>query len=155
MRRERPGVDAAHLIELLTSQRDLYRRLRELSERQRSVLAGDRPELLLGILRDRQHLVSALVRLNQQLAPYRRDWEQYREAMPEPQRGQAAALLEEIHDLLRGILRSDQEDSAVLAARKQAVASMLNETAEGRLANVAYAGPTRPSESPGRADLHG
>ena len=46
------------LITLLSEQRELYQRLRDLSERQRSLISSDRPEQLLSILRERQTLVA-------------------------------------------------------------------------------------------------
>jgi hypothetical protein len=133
------ALDPERLVNLLTQQRDLYLRLQELSERQRSMIAGDRPELLLNILRDRQDLVTSLARLNDELAPYRRHWDDMYRALPDAQRDQASTLLQEINGLLRVILRTDQEDGALLSARKQAVAAGLTATAGGQTANSAYA----------------
>lgn len=127
------------LIGLLTEQRDLYRKLQELSDRQRDLIAGDRPEQLLSILRDRQTLVTALARVNEQLAPYRRNWQSIYETLPERDKRNASELLEQINGMLQVILRTDQEDQALLSARKQAVARSLNDVNGGRAANAAYA----------------
>jgi hypothetical protein len=108
------------LIALLTQQRDLYLKLRVLSDKQRSMISGDRPGLLLEILQERHDLVAALARLNESLSPFRRDWDANYAALPEEERGQASALLREINGLLAAILRTDQEDEALLAARKHA-----------------------------------
>ena len=59
------------------------KRLRELSDQQRTLITGDRPELLLNILRERQTLVGALARLNERLAPFRRNWEGLYAGFPE------------------------------------------------------------------------
>jgi hypothetical protein len=147
--------NAGRLIELLTEQRDLYRQLRELSGRQRALISGDRPELLLNILRDRQTRVAALARLNEQLAPYRRNWNETYEALPPDTRASAAALLAEINDLLKLILRSDQEDGALLSARKSAVAASLQELSGGRRINQAYAGHAGQPDDARSADLTG
>lgn len=135
-----PAPDAAHLhlLTLLTQQRDLYARLQELSDRQRSLICGERPEQLLNILRDRQVLVTALARLNEDLAPFRRDWEATYAALPEPTRSAAARLLAEISGMLRTILQSDHEDGALLAARKQVIARELNEVGQTQAATNAY-----------------
>ncbi len=127
------------LIALLTQQRELYCKLRALSDKQRSMISGDRPALLLEILHERHDLVAALARLNESLAPFRRDWDANYAALPEDERGQASALLREINGLLAGILRTDQEDEALLAARKQAIAADLAATTGGRVVNAAYA----------------
>ena len=135
-----PNVpDATRIVALLTRQRDLYRQLRELSEKQRHTITGDRPELLLSILRDRQQLVNELARLNTEMGPLRRNWDAAYAALPEAERGQASELLQEINGLLRVILRTDQEDGALLAARKQAVAAEIAGLAGGQQVNTAYA----------------
>jgi len=142
------------LLKLLRRQRDLYRKLQDLSERQRNLIAGDRPELLLNILRDRQTLVTGLAKVNEELAPYRRDWQKVHESLPDGVRETASRLLDEINGMLQFILKTDQEDQALLSARKQAVARSLNDLSGGRTANAAYAqqGGTRGGRS---ADLNG
>jgi hypothetical protein len=147
-------LDPARLLELLRRQRDLYRSLRELSEKQRSMISGNRPELLLTILRERQDLVTALARLNEELGPFRRHWDTLYAGLPDDQRAQASELLLEINGLLRIILRSDQEDGALLSARKQAISAELTGVTGGRVANAAYARHAAASR-PAAADLGG
>jgi len=148
-------LDPNELIALLEKQRDLYLKLRVLSDKQRSMIAGDRPALLLEILRERQDLVASLARLNEQLAPFRRHWDVTHAALPEQRRQQASALLHEINGLLRGILQTDQEDGALLAARKQAVAADLAATTGGKTANAAYARQAGTPFGPAAADMTG
>lgn len=143
------------LLTLLKQQRDLYLRLQELSERQRSLISGDRPELLLNILRDRQTLVTALASVNQELSPYRRDWQSVYEALPEVTRHSVSELLEEINGMLQVILRADQEDQALLSARKQAVARSLSEVSGAQTANAAYAHQATRGRGRGSADVTG
>lgn len=139
-------LDPSVMIDLLTKQRDLYRSLRDLSAKQRTMISGGRPELLLNILRDRQDLVTTLARLNEELGPFRRNWDSLYAGLPDAQREQASRILHEINDLLRVILRTDQEDGALLSARKQTIASELADVSGGRTANAAYA---RHAGSPG------
>jgi hypothetical protein len=143
------------LIKLLKEQRDLYRRLQELSERQRTLITGDRPELLLNILRDRQTLVTALAKVNEQLSPYRRNWQSIHATLPEVTRHTTSELLEEINGMLQVILKTDQEDQALLSARKQAVARSLSDVSGGRVANAAYAQRAGPAHGGAQADLTG
>jgi len=147
--------DSERLLALLREQRDLYRKLRALSDRQRGLISGDEPDRLLNILRDRQTLVAGLVRLNDQLAPYRRDWESIHARLPDNTRDEASALLSEINEILQGILRIDQEDGALLSARRQAVARSLSDVSGGRTANAAYAQQARRTDSAAAADLTG
>jgi len=148
-------LDPDRLIRLLENQRDLYVKLRELSDQQRAMISGDRPELLLNILRQRQDLVAALSRLNDELGPFRRNWDAMYAALPDAHRERAAGLLEEVNTLLRNILRTDQEDGALLSARKQAVAAELAGVSGGQAANVAYARQERTVSAPSAADLTG
>lgn len=148
-------LDPSRLIDLLAQQRDLYVRLRELSDKQRTMISGDRPELLLGILRDRQDLVSSLARLNDQLAPFRRNWDAMYAALPADHRNQASGLLQEINGLLRVILRTDQEDSALLSVRKQAIGKELAGVSGGQTANAAYAKQRSSRAASSAADVTG
>lgn len=145
-------LDPKHLIGLLREQRELYLRLRELSERQRNLISGDRPEMLLNILRDRQTLVLALSRINEELSPYRCDWERAYSELPPQTRTEASGLLDEINGTLQTILKIDQEDGALLSARKQAVAASLDELTNTRTASAAYA---RTNQTGHGADLSG
>lgn len=154
MKGQAPELDTSRMIELLRRQRDLYRGLRELSEKQRTMISGDRPELLLSILRDRQDLVTSLARLNEELGPFRRNWDALYAGLPEPLRNEASGLLHEINTLLRTILQTDQEDSALLSARKQVIGAQITGVAGGQAANTAYGRPA--GETPaGGADVTG
>ncbi len=148
-------LDPGRLIDLLTRQRGFYRRLRELSEQQRALISGDRPESLLSILRERQELVTALARLNGDLAPFRRNWDTMYATLPDLTRAEASQILQEINGLLRVILRTDQEDSALLCARKQAVAEGIAGLTGGRVANTAYAQGAAVAPGAAAADLTG
>lgn len=146
--------DGEQLISLLSRQRELYQRLKDLSDRQRTLISGDQPEALLGILNERQELVRGLTSLNSTLAPYRRQWETSFEKFTEPVRTRVSKLLTAIDGLLSGIMKTDQEDGALLSARKQAVANELSGLSGGRAANVGYASAARPAEE-SSADLTG
>jgi hypothetical protein len=147
-------VDHDGLIILLKEQRDLYLRLRDLSERQRKLISGDQPELLLNILHERQTLVTGLAKVNERLSPYRRNWQSIYETLPEATRRTASSLLDEINGMLQVILKTDQEDQALLSARKQAVARSLTDVSDGRAANAAYAQKAN-SAGGGAADVTG
>ncbi|MFO0839170.1 MAG: flagellar export chaperone FlgN [Phycisphaerae bacterium] len=149
-----PSLDPLTLLELLRRQRGLYERLLELSRAQRGLVAEDRPDGLLTLLRERQELVGELVRLNVELTPYRQAWGDLAESVPLAQRQEVQQLLDAIQDALRRILQSDQEDSAILSARKQFVAQELTEISGASSAHAAYAagGEIR---APGTADLTG
>lgn len=140
-------TDADRLVTLLAEQRDLYRTLQTLSDRQRTLISGDRPELLLNILRERQDVVASLARLNEALGPFRRQWNAAYASLPESRRVEVSSLMNEISSLLRRILQTDQEDGALLAVRKSATGSQIAELTGVRAAGVAYAAPQAPAAS--------
>ena len=153
--REPPGpADSVRLIELLSQQRDLYQKLKELSDRQRGLIAGDRADLLLEILQQRQQHVMELTSLNQQLSPFRRKWDQTLASLAGESRRNVSQILAAINTLLSGILATDKEDGALLSARKQMVASELSGLSGGRIANQCYARST-PATGTSSADLTG
>ena len=154
MREPSSPADSERLIELLSRQRDLYQKLKQLSQRQRGLIAGDRADLLLGILQERQAHVKELTLLNQQLSPFRREWDQTLASLADDTRQNVSELLADINTLLSGILATDKEDGALLSARKQMVASELSGLSGGRIANQCYARST-PASGTSSADLTG
>lgn len=154
MREPSRPADSERLIKLLSRQRVLYQKLKELSERQRGMISGDRADLLLGILQERQGHVNELVLLNQQLSPFRRDWDQTLASLADDARERVSKLLAVINTLLSGILATDKEDGALLSARKQMVASELSGLSGGRIANQCYA-RSMPATGTSSADLTG
>lgn len=133
------GLNETRMVELLRHQQVLYRRLRQLSERQNLLVTREDPEALLQLLSERQRLVDGLVGLSAQLAPFREKWSEVYNSLSEPKRREVAELLEEANQSLGAILSSDSKDSATLTARKQGIAAELaNYGAAGR-ATAAYA----------------
>lgn len=134
-------LDAERLIALLRRQAELYGRLRNLSEQQRTLIAGDRPELLLSVLSERQTIVSDLSKNNAALAPFRRQWDELYPSMPEAQREQARVLLGEINGVAGAILRSDEEDYSLLNTKKNEVGRAMSGISGARAAATAYGRP--------------
>lgn len=136
------GINGREVTALLTLQRDLYLRLGELAQQQRALISADQPEVLLAVLSERQTIVNRLARLNEQIAPHRRNWDVTYAALDAAQRDTVTALLNEINGLLRTILSTDAEDQAHLAARRQQAGRELDGLNRRREATSAYAGPS-------------
>lgn len=132
------GMSPSQLVRLLAEQRDEYRKLLALGVQQRSLITGDRPELLLSVLTQRHECVMRLQALSREIAPLREDWNAVQATLPEDVRRETAALVEEIAQAARTMLERDQEDGALLAMRKQAVADELAQIGGARSANAAY-----------------
>ncbi len=131
--------DASQLVELLERQRTLYRRLRGLAERQKSLVVSQDVQPLLALLADRQRLVDELMALNEQMSVYRQNWSSIYGNLDEASRKHVASLLEEANTALGLILQSDSRDTATLNAKRQDVTTRLSSMDSGSRASAAYA----------------
>ncbi|HPF37274.1 MAG TPA: flagellar protein FliT [Phycisphaerae bacterium] len=131
--------NAARVIELLRHQRTLYRKLRSLADRQKSLVVSDDAGALISLLAERQRLVDGLVQLNAKIAPYRQNWTDFYQGLTESQRVEVSELLEEVNASLGAILRDDARDTAMMTARRERMAMELGEIGGSRKAHAAYA----------------
>jgi hypothetical protein len=130
------------LVSLLEQQRELYQSLRQLTERQKSLVLGDDTTALLGLLAQRQSLVDGLVSLNRSLAPYRQQWAATVARLTEPVRKHVTELIEEANQSLGGILQSDNRDTATLNARREDLVARLATADQAGRVGAAYARTT-------------
>lgn len=130
--------DVPELMDLLTRQRDLYLRLKGLSDQQASFIDAGDTEQLLGILSQRQALVDALGRINGDLTPYRESWSEVSDRLPEARRGEVHGLLDEVESLLAGILAQDEAAGKRLAEAQQKIGGELTQAARTGSAIRAY-----------------
>jgi hypothetical protein len=144
---ERSQRDVTELVQLLEHQRTLYRRLRTLADRQRTMIVQDDVQPLLSLLSERQKLVDGLVGLGRRLAPFREHWPATYGTLDEPTRRQVSELLEEANTALGSILQCDRHDTATLSARRQDVANQLSSMDGGARVGAAYAATARRASS--------
>ncbi|NLF30920.1 MAG: hypothetical protein GX591_08550 [Planctomycetes bacterium] len=130
--------DGRRLTELLTRQRDAYRALADLAARQRTAIDGDQPEVLLRILADRQRCINEVTDLNEQLEPFRRRWDAIRAALGAAERLAVCELVDQVQDLLAGILNQDEGDCDLLRRRTDAIRGAAATASAGRQLNSAY-----------------
>jgi len=128
----------SELIRLLTQQRLLYRQLKELAQKQRPLLDGANPEMLLRLLAGRQRLVDRLAEIARQLKPLREQWQQIAAGLPAEQRAEAQGLVGEVQAILGEILARDEEDTRVLQQQQAKVAAELQGATAGRRMHQAY-----------------
>jgi len=139
------GVAEA-LIGLLTEQRELYVRLRALTDSQRSLITGDDPEQLLTVLGERQKLIDRLERLAERMRPYQQKWPQLRSELAPAESERVDRLLAEVNALLAAILEKDKADAQLLAARKGVVAQAMATLKTDKQARAAYAAPAHQKQ---------
>jgi hypothetical protein len=131
--------DGRRLTELLTRQRDLYRELHDLAHRQESLIASNDTDGLLSVLSSRQRLVDRLMHLDESLAPIRAQSEQILETMSSSQQDEVRALVGQVNELLKTILKRDESDTEALSLRRNRIKQELDQAATGQQAHRAYA----------------
>lgn len=133
------GGSGERVHALLLEQRDLYRQLAGLAERQRALITGGQPEQLLAGLADRQRLVDRLTVTGNELKPYQANWRQFREGLAPDEATRIDRLVGEVNVLLSRILEKDAADAALLSARKSETGQAIGQLHAGRQAGAAYA----------------
>ncbi|MCK6455014.1 MAG: hypothetical protein L6Q92_00585 [Phycisphaerae bacterium] len=131
-------LDAEHLMRLLERQRDAHRRLRELADRQRSLLDADDPTALLSVLADRQRVVEELRACSVGLSPFRQSWTTVVAAMSADARARVRGLIEENERTLASVIRDDATDVERLTQSRRQLAGEMARCADGSRAARAY-----------------
>jgi len=149
-------TDLPRFIELLTRQRDLYRRLHDLAQNQRATLDEQGAEAMLAVLSQRQVFVDALGRLNTELEPYRANWQHFSAGLDDNARQQVRALVDDVDRLLAAVLEFDEQAKHALASAQQNVGHELARATRAGNARAAYgqAPVARPAD-PRFADRQG
>lgn len=127
------------LLSLMRMQRDLYRRLTELADQQRSLITGNQPSQLLEVLGDRQRLIDRLGTIAEQVKVLQGDWPALRSGMDAAMGEEVDQLIAEINQLLASILERDRADADLLSARRSETASAVKQAKANKAAGAAYA----------------
>lgn len=130
---------AGELIALLSEQCSLYAQLGDLALGQRTLITGDRPELLLGVLGERQRLIDRLEALGGRLRPYLSEWRAVRAGLSAADARRVDQLVAEVNARLKSIIDKDAADAELLAARKSETARRVQSSRTVRQAGAAYA----------------
>ncbi|MEX0655183.1 MAG: flagellar export chaperone FlgN [Phycisphaeraceae bacterium] len=128
----------APLVAKLTRQRDCYQQLKQLADRQATLIAEGETEQLLGVLAQRQQLVDELGRLSDDITPYRERWAQLSTSLGEDDRQRVNGLIEEVEALLEAIIAQDDRDRQQLQTAREQVGKQLKQTSHAGKAVSAY-----------------
>ena len=135
--------EIAMLIQLLEHQRALYRRLRQLADRQQTLVLADDHQPLLELLAERQRLVDALVSLSARMAPIRERYVEISAGMDASTQQNVAELVREANDSLSAILQNDARDTATLNARREQTSQQLTALNNAGRVGAAYRATAR------------
>ncbi len=125
-------------VELLIQQKELYLKLKMLSDKQRELVQQQDAVQLLGVLGARKILVEQLTQLGQQIAPIREQWQSLKDDMQSEQRQQINQLIDETQELLSGIIAADEQDRQDMAAARDEKGAELKQFTQNASARNAY-----------------
>ena len=128
----------SNLIQLLAQQRLLCRQLKELAQKQRSLVDGNNPEMLLRVLAGRQRIIDRLSAIDRNLKPIRSEWQEISRSLPDQQRQEAQSLINEVQDILGDIIARDEKDTEALSQNQQKIGREIKKTQVGKKMNKAY-----------------
>jgi len=126
------------LMGLLDRQRQLYRHLQSLVDRQAEWVSAGNPDGLLQVLAQRQTLLEDVKKTNDALLPFRQRWDAVCQMLDEQQRSQVTEAVNEINQRLQTIMQRDQKDSEMLQLRCRKIGQQLQMARIGRTAVRAY-----------------
>jgi hypothetical protein len=136
------------VVEALHGQVDCYRRLSKLAALQHEHVQQGRTEQLLEVLGQRQEVLDQLAALERVVAPAKRQWAQFVEALAPGMRSEAEQLLAETRRLLEDITAADCDDVLVLQQRKLNLGRQISQAASARQVNRTYAAAAYGKRAP-------
>lgn len=152
-----PDTEFELLSDLLSRQCRAYAELAELSGRQGDMISDDSEaaaDALLALLGQRRRIVQRIAHLNQELAPFRRDWQTTFDSLNPAQQRSVSSLVRRLNELLGDIVSRDREDYARLETRRQIIRDEIDRISGGQRAHAGY-GASSSSSSIGSSDLTG
>ena len=136
----RPGGDVPEVLQLLTRQRDLYKQLEILSQKQAKLVELGQTEALLTVLSERQYLVDSLMELNASLQVYRQRWDAISAQMSQMVKDKVNGLVDEVEKLLTAIMGRDEVTQKKLEEAKAKTGMELNKTRQSQKVMGVYRG---------------
>lgn len=131
---------AAEVLGLLSRQRELYGKLRNLALTQKELVGRGDPEMLLKVLANRQKIINQLTLVDSQLGPIRQNWKQIAQGFNEVQRCQVNMLVDEVKKSIEDILTRDRDDVEKLTEKKEELAVELKKVRTCRQMSGVYQG---------------
>jgi hypothetical protein len=146
-------MTAAPSLSPLTEQLACYRKLARLCELQRQHVQQGQTDELMAVLQERAAILSEITRLEEEVAPLKRNWTTASEQLSEEDRQAAQEMLAETKVLLMQITQADQDDVLLLQQRKLNVGKQIAATSTARVVNNRYAASAYGSNSGARLNV--
>ncbi|MEM9167005.1 MAG: flagellar export chaperone FlgN [Planctomycetota bacterium] len=135
-----PTDEARAIVGLIQTQAGLYQELEALSERQHAYVQANQTDAVITVLGQRQAVIDRISAVSADLAPFQAGWDRHIEGMPESVRSSVRASLSQVQASLRRISERDEQDKAVMEARRRTVGDQLSDLRRSDQAVQAYVG---------------
>jgi hypothetical protein len=142
------------ILSALIEQVACYRRLAQLAESQHHFVEQSQPEQLLSVLTKRQEVLERISALEKIIAPARKDWTGYCNALGAEGRNAAEKLVAETRSLLEEIMSADRNDTLVLQQRKIEITRQMANAGRGQQVNRRYAAAAYGATRKSTVDVH-
>jgi hypothetical protein len=126
------------LAELIRAKRQVLLQLRDVGQRQSSLIASGDTGTLLKLLAAKQHLISALCSLERRLTPYYSQKPEGRIWRSQEDRARCAQQADECGALLEEIVALEKSGAETMAARRNEVAEQLQQVHTAAHVRSAY-----------------
>ena len=128
----------ADVLDRLRRQHGKYREMAEIVASQRTVFASLDVDAILGLIERKRAILSEIERLETELAPMKADWANVRASFSPEESREIQATLDGTQQVLRDLVRLEDEGRAMLQTRREATSENLNELMRNRRARGAY-----------------
>lgn len=151
-----PAEWTPRIAGVLDRQISLYAELDQLSVSQAAIIEAEDSDALLTVLARRQNLIEGVERLNDELGPFRQQWDVLAPRLSEPQRQTLRQRLDRIAHLVELIAARDEADRRAMETRRARLSVEMGTASKARGAVAAYAaGGRAPAPSPRFQDHQG
>ncbi|MCX7935128.1 MAG: flagellar export chaperone FlgN [Planctomycetota bacterium] len=135
---------AAALRAGLEKQIALYRQIKQLSAKQRPLIAANDVEGLLRLLAEKQEIIAAAAAEAEKLGPWQERWEAARANVPEAERQVVEAAAADLRQILAEIVALEDEGQAAALSVREAAGAALTRLQKGKAMHKAYGGGRPP-----------
>jgi hypothetical protein len=140
-------------LSALVEQLACYRKLARLCELQRQYVQQNQMDEFLSVLGQRETILADITRLEELVAPLKRNWAEVSASMSDVDRASALDMLAETKALLMQITQADQDDVLLLQQRKLNVGKQIAATSTARVINNRYAASAYGSNNGSRLNV--
>jgi len=128
----------ADVLDRLRQQQGKYREIADIVSSQRSVFASLDVDAILGLIERKRAILADIERLEAELAPAKADWANVRSSFSPEESRQIQATLDGTQQVLRELVRLEDEGRALLKTRGNGPSEAVNEQMQNRRARGAY-----------------